>query len=145
MAKDILIDQLFATTDPNTFSVRNQFTDNPKTVEGIRKLAQCVQKILLTTPGTDSYNILSGGGIRNLLKANATPSDLSNITSLAVTAIGTTRREIIQYQADGDLPLDEQLKDLYLVSTDFDEESLTAKIRVAVVSKTEEVIEIDLP
>ena len=143
MAKDLLIDRL-EVVGGEVFRVFNEITDNPKTISGIQKLAQMAEKLLLTTPGTDQFNPLSGGGFISLVGVNIDPGNLQDIFSQVQQSIGFVSSEILSGQEGTDLPLDEQLDALELVKVDF-EGNDTLVIKILVTSKSGQKIITNLP
>jgi phage baseplate assembly protein W len=146
MAKDLLIDRLQQVdpVNPNLFRVFNEITDSPKTIIGIQKLAQMVEKLLLTTPGTDLFNPLSGGGFLSLLGTNVDSGALQDIFSRVQQSIGFVSQEILSGQEGTDIPLDEQLDALELINVDF-ENNDTLTIKILIRSKSGQRIITNLP
>jgi hypothetical protein len=120
MPYDLRVDKLIETSAINRFEVVNEITNFPEKITGVQKLAQLVEKILLTTPGSHAMNREMGGGLNKVLQAQIDPNDLSSTQATITTIIGATSSQIIQFQSVDDvLPLDEQLRDLRLVSVQF--------------------------
>lgn len=105
------------------------FSFNPTRagVAGIERLVQQVVKILLQSP-----NIYSnfGGGI---LKAMHSSRIVSSLTADLQLAVNRTRSQIISQQASSPaIPLDEQLKDLRLLKSQYDSSKLALTGSLAV-------------
>ena len=136
MTYDLQIDRLFATDDVGRYTVSSEMTNNPKKVSGISKLAQIVEKALLTRPGTDVFNQGGGGNLYELLKTSIDSSRKENLVAQVVAAINRVRQDIIKSQSDGNLPLDEQLSNLTLVGTEISPEEGVARVRIKITSKS---------
>jgi len=136
MSKDLLFNRLEETDEQGLYQVFHEITNNPKSIDGFSKLVQVAERYLLMTPGSDIFRPNDGGGILSLLRSNVDPSNISNLTSKISTAVGAVRSQIIQSQSDGNLPLDEQLQDLFLVDLSVEESGTRISIRVGVQSKS---------
>ena len=143
MSKGLRIDTL-QLVDGTRYLVFNEITKSPKVISGIGKLAQSVEKLLLTTPGTDLFNPDSGGGILGLVGTNIDPAAEKELFSKIQQSIGYVETEILNAQEGANLPLDEQLVSLTLSNVRVDNFD-TINISILVRSKAGGNLSISLP
>jgi len=143
--KDIRIDRLVEIDRVSrTYEVFTELTNSAQPVEGIAKLAQMIEKAILTTPGSDLTNTESGGGILSLIATNVDPSNLQDTFAKVQQGIGAVMSEFQLHQEGTVVPRDEQLESLDLVDVNFkDDERLN--IRILVTSKAGDQIVTNLP
>lgn len=83
-----------------------------KTVSGVLRLAQTVIKMLLTTPGTDSFYVESGTILPGLVHRGVTRSSQQSIKMDATISVQDLERQIQDIQAGLSIPDDERLREL---------------------------------
>lgn len=143
--KDLAIAQLTKQPDlvnPDTGEVRKnrylvlrQMGLSPKIVTGIHNLAQYITKLLLTTQGTDQYDLNYGSGLLKILRDPQSLSDLQDIKAQMAMHIRDIKRQVIQTQTTQGLPPDERLRELVLTRSDFLEDQLKFEVDIQVVSE----------
>jgi hypothetical protein len=143
MSVDLKIDRL-SFISGRLYQVFNEITNSPQTITGVQKLAQMVEKILLTTPGTDLRNPDSGGGILSLIGTNIDPANIQPVFAQIQQGVGQVLSEFQKNQEGVELPLDEQLESLDLISVDF-ENNEDLNISILVTSKAGRQIVTVLP
>ena len=85
----------------------NGFSLQTRAVSGIEKVIQKVIKVLLTSPGSDAFNPVLGGGLNSYIGRNfATSGELSAEVS---SAIRVSEEQIIKSESRKDLPDEEKL------------------------------------
>lgn len=116
--------------DPETKRVSMSLS--PKSVKGVSKLVQVVVLSLLNVPGKDVLDPSLGGGIPEMIGMNYDPTDLSDILAELTRRVRKSEAEIISDQIGLDLPAEERLKEIRILSVSpggaLDE--VEAKIRV---------------
>jgi hypothetical protein len=146
LPKDIGIIQLRKTTDlivgdtvptirQNRFLTLRQMGVSSRVVTGIHKLAQFITKLLLTTQGSDKYDINYGSSLNYLLRSSRSLSELRDIQGQVAVHMRDVRTQVIRSQAGLNLPRDERLRDLTLLRAVFLEDELKFEIDLRVVSE----------
>jgi len=100
--------------DRERFKYNWTSSDFPKRLGGIERLKQRIAMVLLSTPGSDIFDVTSGGGLYSLIGKSSIYSeeDLSQKITLAVMS---TKDQIISEQRlNLALPLEERLVDIQL-------------------------------
>ena len=133
MTVDLKIDRL-SFVSGRLYQVFNEITNSPTTITGVQKLAQMVEKLLLTTPGTDLRNPDVGGGLLALIGTNVDPANTQSVFAQIQQGIGQVVTEIQKNQEGANIPLDEQLESLDLISVDF-ENNDDLNVRILITSK----------
>lgn len=110
----------------------------PRAVTGVHKLAQFVTKLLLTTQGSDLFDPDYGSGLLYLLKDSRTLQEMTDLKADIANHIRDVRRQVIVSQTNLSLPSSERLRDLQLISVDFDEVNLRFRIEVRLTSEAGE-------
>lgn len=112
--------------DPLTREVSFQFQSKP--LYGFDILIQLVILTLLTSLGSDVLDYIYGGGLTDVVgKYNMDPADLSEIQSEVSRIISKTDEDIISNQVGLDIPIEERLRKLTLLS-------LTPNIEVGILA-----------
>ena len=101
--------------------------------DGIRTLVQRVTKLLLTTPGRDIFAPNIGSGIKKI-KRSMSEQQLQDFKRQIAIKIINVRDQIIALQANVDLPPEEILVDLKIVSVDYSMTSMGWTIILNVIS-----------
>ena len=108
--------------------IRLQASVGGRRAEGSTRLVQTFLKLLLTTPGTDSFSKEQGGGLLNLVGTAVNPSMLS---ASSATSVATTETQMIQAQAgDSSLSPDERLRSATLLSANFNPRTTSLSLRI---------------
>lgn len=148
--KDIGIAQLKAapnlqvgeTIRTNRYEVLRQMGNSSKVITGIHKLAQFVTKILLTTQGSDKYDLTYGSSLLFLLRDSKSLSELEDLKGQIALHMKDVRRQVIIAQTNANLPADERLRDLQLTRAEFLTDQLKFEIDLKLISEagTERVL-----
>lgn len=101
-------------------------------ISGIDRLVQNWVMTFMTTPGSDIFDLSSGGGGKSLVGMN-TGNDGNSVRIALVQAIIRTTAEIKSKQAgDSRIPFSERLLDADLENVTFDERASTLSARVSI-------------
>lgn len=95
---------------------RASFSIQPKIVEGVDKLLQLVILTLMTSPGSDILEPSLGSGLPDLIGANIDTSDSSELRAEVSRKVSKAQTDIINDQIGLDLPAEERLRSLSLLS-----------------------------
>jgi hypothetical protein len=105
-------------------------------VTGLLKLVQFFLKVLFTTPGQDVFSQQIGGGALRNLGETFGAGEGGKILSDFVVAVDTTKRQIIALQSrNPSLPRDERLLSARVISSAFDQKSLSLIISIDIASQ----------
>ena len=89
------------------YSIFSSMSLRPTTVSGISKVIQKVIKVLLTTPGTDIFNVEMGAGLGTLVAKNY--ANHGEISSEVITAIKLAENSILESEVRADMPDSDKL------------------------------------
>lgn len=102
-----------------------------KTIEGIERLVQSWLLIFMTTPGSDIFNVNSGGGARSII-GRSTDRDHTNVSASLALAIERTKNEMLRSQAKTPgLPLSERMLSCTLDRIYFDSKTSVLNAQVS--------------
>jgi phage baseplate assembly protein W len=93
---------------------------SPTLAGGINKLIQQVVKMLLTTPGSDAWEPLIGGGLVSIISQVPSDDNIQNISSQVAIAVSDTERYLLKDQVSASLINEEILGSLTLESCEYD-------------------------
>jgi hypothetical protein len=102
------------TADPVTGLIT--FGIKPRIVAGMAKLIQIVVLALLNTPGKDILNPAGGGGLLSIVGTNIESTDSTQILAELNRSVKKVQTEVINNQSGLDLPAEELLKELQILS-----------------------------
>jgi len=103
-------------------------------ITGLDRMVQAWLLLFFTTPGTDIFNISSGGGARTLIGKTTDAGHQSVAADLAL-CIDRTKMELMKAQANAPyLPMEERLMSSSLIGVNFDRESSTLFADVSLIS-----------
>jgi hypothetical protein len=121
--------------DRENFSNSSLFTfevgSRPGTVSGINKVIFQYVKVLLTTPGSDSFDKQFGGGLQKI-PGSTSRAPYAFLTKTALTLVNVAN-EIRQRQFNLDIPNEEKLQSIEVLYIDFakgDPSSIEVKLKV---------------
>jgi hypothetical protein len=100
--------------DPEDKTVR--WGSQPKNITGLSKLVQVVVLSLLNVPGNDVLDPDLGGGLPAMIGSNIDLENQSEVFAEVARRVSKTQREVIAAQVGLDLPSDERLRDIQIVS-----------------------------
>jgi phage baseplate assembly protein W len=108
-------------------------TKNVRAVTGIQKLVQQIAKTLLTTSGTNKFDVGYGGDLLRELGTNFDPAAGGRISAAVARAVATTEESMIVSQlGERGLPADERLLrltlDAVVIDTALQEVRATVKL-----------------
>lgn len=102
-----------------------------RSLQGLERLVQHFTKILIQTPGSDSFNPTEGGGILSLIGTVVGRKDSATLRSSVVSAVGRTRDQIVTKQSrTPQIPPDERLLRADIVGVGFDPNTSTIAARI---------------
>lgn len=105
-----------------------------RSATGLDRLVQSWMLIFLTTPGSDIFDLSTGGGARDLIGKTSSSSGASASAELSL-AVSRTREQLLKMQAQNPrIPPDERLLSASLSSVRFDEATTTLTAVVDLVS-----------
>lgn len=102
----------------------------PDVVSGVHKLVQRWVKLLLTTPGTDSFHPDHGGGLRSVLGAVVDPDEPGPLVACILAAVTRTTDQTVASQNTRRLPPDERLRRVDVLDLSFDRKRLAFDLRL---------------
>ena len=113
-------------------------------ISGIDRLVQSWLLLFFTTPGTDIFNVNSGGGARSLIGKTTDAGNQSVAADLAL-CIDRTKMELMKLQAQAPyLPMEERLMSSSLLGVNFDKEKSTLFADVSLISMAGTVAQLSL-
>ncbi len=136
-----------ASTLTSTRRVRLLFgpTRRSKQVTGLQKLVQHVVKIMLTSLGTNRFNVAEGGDLVRGLSGDLSLVDRSRVNTVLARAVETTQDQIIASQAsERGLPAAERLLSLSLDRVTYFEAAAEVQAEVRLVTFTGQALDIPL-
>ena len=95
---------------------RISFGMSPVPLKGATKLVQIVVLSLLNVPGKDILDPLSGGGLPELVGTNIDATDTTEILAEVARRVKKSQSEIIASQVGLNIPDEERLKEIQIVS-----------------------------
>lgn len=99
-------------------------------VSGLQRLVQAWSMIFLTTPGSDIFDLQSGGGAQAII-GRTTDKMGTGVSADLAHAIERTKNELLRLQSKyPNLPLEEKILNSNLESLAFDEKTTTLFARV---------------
>ena len=102
-----------------------------KQVEGIERLVQSWMLVFFTSPGSDVFDLQSGGGVRAIIGKNTNTKGKGVSADLAL-AIERTQNELLRLQSkDSRIPLSEKLLSATLSAMNYDDRTTTLFATVA--------------
>ena len=128
------MDVKIVTKDPNTGVLSIGMSRPPQFVSGIDLLVQIVVIELLTSPGRDILDPLSGGNLRSLVGSNIAYDDEAEVFAEVRIMITSAERNIKRKQRTTQRPANEKLSSLDLIDIVPDEENLQLEVILRVVS-----------
>lgn len=94
-------------------------------IDGLDRLVQSFLLILMTTPGSDAFNLSSGGGAKSLIGKATDTAGKSAAADLSV-AVARTKTELLATQAkDRRIPQSERLLSASLTNVSFNPDTTT--------------------
>ena len=111
-------------------------------LQGLERLVQHFTKILIQTPGSDSFNPTEGGGVLSLIGTVVGRKDSTALRAAIVSAVGRARDQIVTKQSrNPQISPDERLLRADTVAVGFDPNTstLAARITLGAVSGREAV------
>lgn len=143
------ITSLYVLTDKESFAVSSvlsfEFGAIPELMSGMTKVIAQFTKVMLTTPGTDTFDKGLGGGAQQF--AGSTTKSPHTILAQAAMLVTRTADQIKSRQLNSSLPNDEKLKSVEILSLDFsrgDSTSIDMKIRLSTYAETGFPISLEL-
>jgi hypothetical protein len=119
--------------------IKFEFTTNPRSVSGLKKLIQTFLLYLLRTPGTDAWYPKSGGGLQKLIGSQFSRSNAGGVTASFSTAVNRTKSQIISLQASNPrLIPSERLASADVLSASFNVNLTALLARIHLVSQSGE-------
>lgn len=94
--------------------------DQLRVVSGTFKLVQQFIKVLMTTPGTDSFNKSMGGNMQNWVGQRVSMSNPQSLITKTVLDVVQTGIRLQVAQARSNLPADERLSDVQVLNAQMD-------------------------
>jgi hypothetical protein len=137
----VQVRSLYIITDSDTFTNSSLYEyvvgTRSETVTGVRKVTQQFIKLLMTTPGSDTFDTSSGGGLSKL------PGQLQRnphaVLATIAQSIIKVANELRDSQQGTRLPPSEKLRSIDIVELSFakgDKTSVNVDVRVITHSKT---------
>jgi len=124
-------------TKTQSSQVKFEFTNNPRKVDGLKKLIQTFLLYLLRSPGTDAWYPRSGGGVQKLIGAHFSKSNVGGVTASFTTAVSRVRTQIISLQASNTrLTASEKLGSVNVLSAVFNAQQTALLARVELISQS---------
>lgn len=108
------MDVKFVYIDPETRRASIQL--EPRLVAGIDTLIQEVIMSLLTSQESDLLDPNDGGGLEDLIGSNYDPNDLSEVHTEITRRVAKVETEIINSQIGLDVPAEEKLRNIEIIS-----------------------------
>ncbi len=106
-----------------------------KIVSGILRLTQLYIRYLLTSPGSDIFNPIDGGGLQDIVGAVGTSGNTTTILGALGHAVRKTSEDVTRAQSGRtDLALDERLLSATLVDLRSTRHSDSAEMRILITS-----------
>ena len=113
-------------------------------VEGIERLIQSWMMVFFTTPGSDVFDLKSGGGVRAIIGKNTNTQGKGVSADLAL-AIDRTQSELLRLQSkNSKIPLSEKLLSATLGAMSFDDKTTTLSATVALKNMLGEQAEVSV-
>jgi hypothetical protein len=108
-----------------------QFGTTTRKVSGLLSLTQLFTKWLLTSPGSDIFNVQAGGGLQNLVGRISSSRNMEPVITSITQSIDRTSEQIrtMQTQTPG-LNSDEKLLSAELIDYGILEDRMEARIRI---------------
>lgn len=105
---------------------------NIKGITGLERLVQHFTKILIQTPGSDSFNPTVGGGILSLVGTVVGRNDTVTLRSAIVSAVARTKDQIVIRQSKiPQIPPDERLLRADAIAVGFNPNTTTLAARIS--------------
>jgi hypothetical protein len=110
-----------------------KFGIQAKPIKGMHALLQLVILTMLTNSGSDIFDAFQGAGLGGLIgKYNLNLEDMTEVTSDISVLIDSAQSQIIANQAGLDIPAEEKLRKIDIVSVLPDPDGQGVKIRIRV-------------
>jgi len=101
---------------------------------GLLRVSQAFVKLLLTTPGTNIFDVTSGGGLDSLIKRTSL-SDTAGISGAVTGAVQRVKKQIMASQTGKYVPAEEQLVDAKINSLNVDITSLSVAMKLQIITR----------
>lgn len=111
---------------------------------GILKLVQMIIKMILTTPGSDTFATQVGTIIPSLIRRGVTSSNAQTIKMDITVSLQDLERQIRDIQAAQPIPDDERLREIEIRTVEFLDTSNEWNIELSVLSEAGEGVSFDL-
>lgn len=147
MSLDISIvryEELSASGDLQRHRLRFTWGKRTKLVGGILRLVQMVVKILLTTPGTDSFAPNLGTAVHGLLRRGVSQRSAAVVKMDISLSIRELERQIRAIQASQVIPDDERLREIGIRKIEYLPVSAEWLIDISVLSEAGEEVSFNL-
>jgi len=136
-----VINDVVAISSDFTASLRSlisfEIGDNPKKVSGLKALIQMWLKVLLATPGFDSFTKNLGGGAQKYIGSSYAASMSSSISASFAIAVQQTTNQVLALQArQTRLPDDERLLTTEMLGLRYDPDLPGLMVRVALYTQS---------
>jgi hypothetical protein len=113
-------------------------------VEGIERLVQSWMIVFFTSPGSDVFDLKSGGGVRSIIGKNTNTKGKGVSADLAL-AIERTQSELLRLQAQNSkIPLSEKLLSATLNAMNYDDRTTTLSATVGLKNMLGEQAEVSV-
>lgn len=117
------------TSTPTSF-LEPRLGSMPATTRGLHKLVQQYVKILMTKPGTNVFDLESGGGLSTVIGALTDQRNMQAIVANVMSAINRTSRQVFNSQYRRAMPADERLKSVQVADIRVDPRSTGINIKL---------------
>jgi len=125
-------------------SITLEISKPPKTVEGIDRLVQAWLMIFYSTPGSDIFDLSSGGGALSMV-GRTTSRNGKNVAADMAQSIEKTKNELVRLQTKNPrIPPSERLLSSDLQSVQFDASNTVLSARVSIKNMLSEDAEISI-
>lgn len=116
--------------------LRFRIGNTPHATSGLMRLVQLFTKVLLSDPGSDTFNRGLGGGLLQGIGSNISDAEGAGVRANATLAVNRTAKQIIMVQSrDGTLARDERLLTARVAGVTFSRASASLFISVDVISQ----------
>lgn len=113
-------------------------------IEGIERLVQSWMIVFFTSPGSDVFDLKSGGGVRAIIGKNTNTQGKGVSADLAL-AIERTQNELLRLQSQNSkIPLSEKLLSATLSAMNYDDRTTTLSATVALKNMLGEQAEVSV-
>lgn len=146
VGKDFISIQVFSSVSvtKTSASLAFELVQPLRQVSGLERLIQSWMMVFFTTPGSDVFDLQSGGGVRSIIGKNTNVQGKGVSADLAL-AIDRTQTELRRLQSkNSKIPLSEKLLSATLGAMSFDDKTTTLSATVALKNMLGEQAEVSV-